>query len=373
MNAERVVEMYDFYAYFNGTKDMLGRVGPVKRNLVNLSSANPSDGFEAYVKRKDVPLIDHSLCKYVFTTSFGPDITLALLHRLGNGEEASLTVCHSATSALFCTMLHVKNCGCVKVAIVAPYYFSIYRQCEVLGIDYVVIPVLADNRLPVLEILAVNPDAVIVTSPLYSSGEYLPEEQLRSDLMLLRGKIKWMIFDEALALPGRELSRLMTIDPSVFFIYSPHKSIGFNAFKFAEILCDKKHETAIRQVVESFAPLNVSCVCAVDHYLSSAFSEYVSSYYNWVNRNRKAAEEIMHKSYANVPGHFISVPASIVCPRVETYLKDLYKLAMERAVIFLPPWPFWKYGFRINLLLLEDDLKKGLFAMKTLSWIQEQG
>jgi len=365
--------MYDFYAYFNGTKDILGSVDPVKRKLVNLSTSNPSDGFESYVKRSDVPLIDHSLCKYVFTTSFDADITLALLHRLGNGEEASLTVCHSATSALFCTMLHVRNCGCGKVAIVAPYYFSIHRHCEALGIEYVVIPALTNKRLPVLEILAANPDAVIVTSPLYSSGEYFPEEQLCSDLMLLRGRIKWMIFDEVLALPGRELSRKITIDPSVFFIYSPHKSIGFNAFKFAEILCDKKHESAIRQVVEAFAPLNVSCVCAVDHYLSSAFSEYVSSYYNWVNRNRKIVEEIIHKSYANVPGHFVSVSGSTICPGVETYLTDLYKLATERAVAFLPPWPFWEYGFRINLLLSEDDLMKGLFAMKTLSWIQNQG
>ena len=158
-----------------------------------------------------------------------------------------------------------------RLCILQPAYFSVALCCSMFSLDYGVEQIsFSDGRpqIPVDKILSSGYDCVWITSPVFCTGFYFDEEHKRN-IAQIKSKGITIIFDESLALPGKELIRSFPIDPEVFAIYSPHKAISINGLKFAIIVCEKCYEDFLEQWIDVFSgALGGSNRDAVFQYLS---------------------------------------------------------------------------------------------------------
>ena len=73
----------------------------------------------------------------------------------------------------------------------------------------------------------------------------------------------------------------------LFGIYSPHKSLFFNSFKFSAIICDKSNDDFLEQWVDVIGgALPGSCISAIKHFLSPNYDLCTQKAKKWFEQSK---------------------------------------------------------------------------------------
>lgn len=250
-----------------------------------------------------------------------------------------------------------------KLCILQPSYFSVAPCCDMFSLDYSVEYITFDNGnavIPFERILKKGYDCIWITSPIFCTGVYFDEIELEKIIQLIQSGLL-VIFDESLALPGKELVRKIPFNQQVFFIYSPHKAISMNGIKFAVIVCDKVYEDFLEQWVDVFSgALSSSNRDAVYHYISQNYLfECYPAYSNYIDKARMSIEELLGyypnaETLTNARGHYINIFTNKSVSNTNQMYTLLENLIRTYHTSVIPGIlngfdPMTKFSFRINL------------------------
>ena len=368
------MKTYDFEYLFGRTREMLRSAA---RDDVSITDISSADSSHLYDKRISAIISKYSLSypisfsRYYFTGSLRNTLLDKVKKKLAGNLAVGITLLPSATMALNATLMFLKEKNVRKLAIIAPYYFISTKICNALGMKYEILPVERKDCsifLPLEKILHKNFDAVLITSPVYGSSEYFTE-RIINDINLLQIKNKYVLFDEALAISGNELARKLNCSDYLFHIYSPHKSIGINAYKFSAIISSLNNENKFRECAEIYAGgLNQTSVSAIEHYISKDFLLCQNEYSQVIQIGKNALTSTLATLNKEIilfsgMGHYASVLPTVDYPGSDSYLRSIQACVSDYKIAFMPPWPSWNEGFKINMTYSSIEIKNAINAI----------
>ena len=203
-----------------------------------------------------------------------------------------------------------------RLCILQPSYFSVASCCSMLSLEYGTEHILFTDghpHVPIDTIIAGGYDCIWITSPIFCTG-YYPDDEYIKDISYLKSVGMTLVFDESLALPGKELIRSFQIDKRLFAIYSPHKAISINGLKFAVIVCDRFYEDFLEQWVDVFSgALSSSNRDAIFHYISSNFLDNCyPAYKTYIDQTKQTVNNVVQQypfatMLSNTDGHYINI------------------------------------------------------------------
>lgn len=304
---------------------------------------------------------------YYYSYSISKEDRLQVLNHLGVQKQQLQStmglLLQSSTIAIVNMvnlLVHFKR---KRLCILQPAYFSVALCCSMLSLEYDTEQISFVNKKPQIptdKILAGGYDAIWITSPVFCTG-YYPDKEFIKDIKFLKSSGMTLIFDESLALPGKELIRLFPIDPETFAIYSPHKAIAINGLKFAVIVCDIFYEDFLEQWVDIFSgALAVSNRDAILHYISPNYLEKCyPAYKAYIKQTKKIVNGIIEQfPFASIlpitEGHYINIFLELKIRGKNELLKFLNDIIHECLASFIPASlngfdPGQGFGFRVNL------------------------
>lgn len=257
---------------------------------------------------------------YYYTYSISKEDRIQVLRSIGvPSESLSHTMgllLQSSTITIVNMINLLKHYKKRKLCILQPSYFSVSECCKKLSLNYAYENIIFcgnDIKIPIDRIINGGYDCVWITSPIFCTGKYFNQTQLEEITKLKQAGLT-LIFDESLALPGRELLRSIPVDLKTFAIYSPHKAISINGLKFSVLVCDICYEDFLEQWIDVFSgALSSSNRDAIFHYISLNYStECLPTYLGYIENTKKAISELL-KQFPNVTtlpdsyGHYITV------------------------------------------------------------------
>lgn len=250
-----------------------------------------------------------------------------------------------------------------RLCILQPAYFSVALCCSTQSLEYGIEQISFANgkpQIPVNKIIEGGYDCIWITSPIFCTG-YYPDNEFLRDIEFLKSLGIALIFDESLALPGKEMIRSFPIDQKIFAIYSPHKSIAINGLKFAVIICDIFYEDFLEQWVDVFSgALGVSNRDAILHYISPNYLENCyPAYKTYINQTRKIVSDIVEQfPFASMlpitEGHYINVFLDLKVQGKRELLNFVNDIVHGCLASFIPSSlngfdSSQSFGFRVNL------------------------
>lgn len=270
-----------------------------------------------------------------------------------------------------------------RLCILQPAYFSVASCCSMFSLKYGTEQISFKNgqpKIPLEKIISGGYDCVWITSPIFCTG-YYPNKEDIDDIARLKSAGLTLIFDESLALPGRELIRSFPVDQKVFAIYSPHKAISINGLKFAVIVCDKCYEDFLEQWVDVFSgALGGSNRDAVFHYISPNFlCDCYPAYKSYIEKTKAIINHALKQfPFAsvldNTEGHYISIFADLRMEGEADLLNLLNNTVQTSMASFIPSTlngfdSSQGFSFRVNLtgdpIELEGALSRILQHLNT--------
>jgi len=362
---------YDFKQLFEGTREILRRGFLCNLKATDISSADSSFQHEKMISEVlaeyRYPQTLH-FCHYHFTGSFRQSTIRQIKKKLGAELSSGVALLSSATLSLNTSFVFLQKRKVKKMAIISPHYFISSDICHALGIRYSIIPAKKRSDIPFIPVETIMQggfDAVLITSPLYGTSKYYSDD-IVDDIKLLQSEKKYIVFDETMAIKGHELLRTTALNDYSLFIFSPHKSLGINSFKFSAIISSKNNESALRECVETYAGgLNQTSVLAIGHYLSSNFNRCQELHLKTVKNNYKTLIDslpLWERQFVSFDGlgHYASVLPGSDFPGNTSYFSALESSIAEHRIAFMPPWPLWDNGFRINMTYPQNELAKAI-------------
>lgn len=333
----------------------------------NVSHWDPSDHTTnillKYLRLPPPPLAS----PYIY--SYYTGVQQQVIERLGfQAESRNCLLVHAGTNAMLLAIWWLKALNMDRVLILCPAYFPVFYDAEIMDLSYQRIYMQRDQSgwyLPQQEIMdyvleAPSKTAVWVTNPIYCTGVYLSESDIRFlDLLLEKGVT--IIADECLSKNDRELCRKLGNYERFLGIYSPHKSICLNAIKFAVITFDTRYEEFFDSWADVLAGgLSASSYSAIFHFLGDNFSHYQSVFLQHIEPVRDKVLEIMHRwaisidADKNALGHFMTCYVPKVPAKLGADKQFLRQLVSHTGAILIPGIrnhfnPDMGFNFRINL------------------------
>lgn len=335
--------------------------------IVNISHWDSSLAFQQHMSRAIV-LPEQSLpWNYYYTYSILKEKREQILKNLGiTSEQLQSTMgllLQSSTIAIvniINLLVHFKR---KRLCILQPAYFSVASCCSTLDLEYGIEKISFENnhpQIPINKILAGGYDCIWITSPIFCTGHYPSYEYLK-DIDYLRSYGITLIFDESLALPGKELIRSFPMDKDLIAIYSPHKAISINGLKFAIIVCDKFYEDFLEQWVDVFSgALSASNRDAIFHYISPNFlNNCYPAYKAYIEKSKNFVKDIIQQfSFAsilpNTEGHYINVFTNLKFQQNDELMNIIHSIIHTSLASLIPASlngfdPNQGFGFRVNL------------------------
>lgn len=335
--------------------------------IFNISHWDSSDAYQKHMSRVLV-LPESSLpWNYYYTYSVSDDDRQQILKNLGvrpqNLQMTMGLLLQSSTLAIVNMINLLVQYKYKKLCILQPAYFSVALCCSTLSLEYGTEQIQFTNkqsRIPIDKIIASGYDCIWITSPIFSTSYYFDKECL-SDICFLKSMGLTLVFDESLALPGKELVRTFPIDEKIFAIYSPHKAISINGLKFSVIVCNKIYEDFLEQWVDVFSgALSSSNRDAAFHYISSNYlNACYPAYKSYISKTKAAIQKIVKQfpfvsMLPNTEGHYVTIFIDSLLYR-DTNNIDFLKAVMENSMASFIPATLngfdasQGFGFRINL------------------------
>ncbi|MCH5271839.1 MAG: hypothetical protein J1E83_14050 [Lachnospiraceae bacterium] len=336
-------------------------------HIPNVSHWDSSVAFQKYMAQVLVLPVQSLPWNYYYTYSISLEERQQVLKKLGIPLQQIQSVMglllQSSTIAivnLINLLVHYKR---KRLCILQPAYFSVSTCCTMLSLKYGIEQISFEcgrPRLPIDKIISGEYDCIWITSPIFCTG-YYPDDEYLKDINYLKSIGLTLIFDESLALPGKELIRSFPIDNKIFAIYSPHKSISINGLKFAVIVCDRTYEDFLEQWVDVFSgALSSSNRDAVFHYISSNyFDKCYPAYKCYINESKKVVNDILKQFpfasiLPNTEGHYIQIFTNLKIQGKKELLSVLNEMIHTHFVSLIPAAlngfdPNQSFGFRVNL------------------------
>jgi aspartate/methionine/tyrosine aminotransferase len=334
----------------------------------NLSHWDPSDQTSrSLLKYLTLPR-QPSPMPYIYSYYTGAPREVA--ERLGfEWANRDCLLVHSGTSAIVLTLWWVKAMGFERLVILCPTYFPVFYLAEVMTMPYQ--PIFTSREqgnwsLPregLLDLIGsgTNKTVVWVTNPIYCTGVYLSETDLKFLGSLLDSGVT-IVADECLSKSGFEMSRELGGRKHFVGLYTPHKSVCLNAIKFGAVVFDRKDEEFFDSWADVFAGgLSASNHSGIFHFLHEAnFSRFEMEFFNLVENARDRVTGMLNRYNGvfevdeNSVGHFMTC----YVPRLSGVEGDnkrfLRRLVSDTASIVISGMrnhfnPDWGFCFRINL------------------------
>jgi len=274
----------------------------------------------------------------------------------------------AGTNAMLLAIWWLKSLNMTRIMILCPAYFPVFYDSEIMDLPHVSLFMRRDRgrwQLPRKEIMSVIREApagtaVWVTNPVYCTGNYLSESDVRFlDLLLSDGVT--IVGDECLSINGHELGRRLGHSERFLGIYSPHKSVSINAVKFAAIVFDAKYEEFFDSWADVLAgSLSASSYTAILHFLGDNFSQFQAAFLRHTSTARENVVRIIRDRGIPVEtdedslGHFMTCYAPRVHGDKGSDKEFLRELVSNTGAILIPGVrnhfsPDLGFSFRINL------------------------
>ena len=304
---------------------------------------------------------------YYYSYSISKEERLQVLEHLGVPTQQHQSVMglllQSSTIAIVNIINLLVHYNRKNLCILQPAYFSVALCCSVLSLKYDTEQISFTNgkpKIPVVQIIERGYDTIWITSPIFCTG-YYPDKEFLTDIETLKSLGMTIIFDESLALPGKELIRSFPVDQKTFAIYSPHKAIAINGLKFAIIVCNIFYEDFLEQWIDVFSgALSVSNRDAILHFISSNYLENCyPAYKTYINQTKKIVSDIVEQfSFASMlpitEGHYINIFLNLKILEKTELLAFLNDIIGNTLASFIPSTlngfdSNQNFGFRVNL------------------------
>lgn len=357
-------------------------------HVPNVSYWDSSIAFQKYMAQALVLPPQSLPWNYYYTYSISKEERELILKNLGiQSEQVQSTIgllLQSSTIAIVNMINLLVQFNRKRLCILQPAYFSVASCCAMLSLEYGTEQIsfaYGRPQIPISSIIEGGYDCIWITSPIFCTGYYLDDELLK-EIEFLKSIGMTLVFDESLALPGKELVRLFPIDQKVFAIYSPHKAISINGLKFAVIVCDIYYEDFLEQWVDVFSgALGVSNRDAILHYISPNYIESCfPAYKSYISQTRKIVTNIVKQfSFASMltetDGHYINIFIDLKVQGKNELLNFLNDIINNCLASFIPASLngfdlSQSFGFRVNLTgdakELEGAIGRILQYIKTL-------
>ena len=344
---------------------------------VNVSNWTVSKEFRDVMEHCFRHSNDISPIDYLYSYNISSDLRDSVMETLGV-EKSVLTrkTCiffpnNSLSIINVCNLLQKmkkKNVG-----ILYPAYFSIESCMNTYGITYTSIYIKRNNGtyiIPLDEIQNKCLDAIWITSPIYSTGTCYSEKELMKIESLLKSGIL-VIADESFCVNGHELIRKYAKYENFIGIYSPHKAISFNSYKFSVIVCEDTYEDMFEQWLDVFCGnLPQTTIAAIYHYLSDNYLQCHQNFDRFITNSLSEVRTIL-LSYANVEtddivyGNLITLFMKNINYNVAKDLSFMQDIITNTHALFYPGYlngfsEAMGFCFRINLALYSPEFIAGL-------------
>lgn len=356
--------------------------------ILNVSHWDSSSAFQKHMARALVLPPPSLPWDYYYTYSISEEDRQQVLKNLGvSSYQLSSTMgllIQSSTIAVVNIINLLAHYHRKRLCILQPAYFSVASCCTMFSLEYGVEQITFTNgrpKIPVDQIIAKGYDCVWITSPVFCTG-YYPDKEYIEDIAYLKSAGLTLVFDESLALPGKELIRTFPIDEKVFAIYSPHKAISINGLKFSVIVCEKSYEDFLEQWVDVFSgALGGSNRDAVFHYISPNYlNDCYPAYQSYIEKNRTAINRLLEQfpfasTLPNTGGHYISIFTDLSVQKKSDLLNLMENVIQSAMASFIPSVlngfdPCQGFSFRVNLtgdsLELEGTVGRILHYLSTM-------
>lgn len=285
--------------------------------ILNVSDWNCSRQFkDTLLDVFDSPTYNNFV-EYIYSYSLSESIIEQLRNKYPfckkNAREVMITPNNTVSIIYIANLL--KQLNLRKICVIAPSYFSIYNALDVFNINYDKLSLHRQgNQFQIDSNIEWNRyDAIWLTSPVFCNGVSFDSEILDTIERLSKEKI--IVTDESFCQFGEELPNKINLKNHIG-IYSPHKGIGFNAFKFSLISLNKEFMDILEQWSDVLCgSLNTVNYDAIQHFLSTNFNVCQKAYAQFINTSRenicKLIEHNKNLSYdTNSTGNMMMVYTS---------------------------------------------------------------
>lgn len=359
-------------------------------HIPNVSYWDSSSDFQKHMTQALVLPPQSLPWNYYYTYSISKEDRLQVLKHLGvQMQQLSSTMgllLQSSTIAIVNMVNLLVHFNYTRLCILQPAYFSVASCCSMLSLKYGTEQIsFADGKpqIPIDRIIEGGYDSIWITSPIFCTG-YYPDKKFLKDIEFLKSLGLTLVFDESLALPGKELIRSFPVNQKLFAIYSPHKSIAMNGLKFAVIICDNFYEDFLEQWVDVFSgALSSSNRDAVLHYITPNYLENCyPAYKTYINHTKKIVSDIVEQfPFASMlpatEGHYINIFLDLKIQRKKELFSFLNDIIHKCLASFIPSSlngfdPCQGFGFRVNLTgnILELEGALGRIMKYINTWYQ---
>ena len=334
----------------------------------NVSSWLASTGYSqtmlTELKMPDINTID-----YVYTYSMDRQILSDVKNRLdsNNNGESGITFVDNGTQAIITLVNLIKRNNFRKICIVNPAYFTIAQALKAFDIEYDLINVKRVNGqyvLPYEELVAAQYDVIWITSPLFSTSVYydIKTVEMLNKIMDLGTLI---ISDECFCVSGHELIGHVRNKNNFIAIYSPHKSLCVNTFKFAAIIYPSRFDAFIEHWVDVLTGnLPASSLSAISHFLTPNYDHCLSIYKKFMFSACEAVQNMLC-SKDNVVSDKVVIGSLMTLYFNNLSYDQIKSLSFMKSVIFDTGVAFYPsflngldetfgFAFRINLALCDE-------------------
>lgn len=355
--------------------------------ILNVSHWDSSTFFQKHMGQSIVLPTSSLPWDYYYTYSISAEDRQRVLKKLGipsHQLQSTMGLLLQSSTISIVNMINLLvHHNYRRLCILQPAYFSVASCCSMFSLEYGTEQISFENhrpKIPLEKIISGGYDCVWITSPIFCTG-YYPDKENIGDIARMKSAGLTLVFDESLALPGRELVRTFPVDQNVFAIYSPHKAISINGLKFAVIVCNKCYEDFLEQWVDVFSgALSGSNRDAVFHYISSNFlNKCYPAYKSYIEKTKTivncALKQFPFASVLpNTDGHYISIFTDLRL-KEEADLLNLLKDTIQTSVASFIPSTLngfdysQGFSFRVNLtgdpIELEGALSRILQYLNT--------
>ena len=232
---------------------------------------------------------DYDPIDYVYSYNLTQNKREVIIKRFGGNEYSALLLTNNNTVSLINLVNFIARFCPTNIGLILPCYFTLPNLLNDRNLKFDILPMRRNSdgySLPKEEIISKNCKVLIITNPVFSTGKYL----VQSDVDFLKNfldKGNYLISDESLAAPAKELLRHLGQAPGFIGVYSPHKFIHFNSFKFSCIVYNKKFEDFFDQWNDVYSGgLNITNLQAIEHYLSDNYNLILHKFYKFTDEKR---------------------------------------------------------------------------------------
>lgn len=226
---------------------------------------------------------------YNYSYSYDSDVLHKILHLHPNAIECALS--NSATSAIATICAVISELGMNKVCLLNPSYFSTIECLKMNGASVNTLCYEYDGQyhIPFDKIKELHPDVVWITQPVFSTGTYIPTDELE----LLAKMNNFLVCDASMCDMCNYPTIKFDFDKGVIF-FSPHKVISINGIKFCYILCNKLMRSKIEDWGDIFSgSLPATSTLAINHYLSSNYKSCLDYHNAFICESKSKIKSII--------------------------------------------------------------------------------